>query len=219
MRFVSRFATVILWALAVFSILAGALGVASMTGFARLATVSDGTAAPVAFSGSLAIAVQKNSSDVQVGDMLLVGAHSAGGSTLGEVIAVGETDAGNVSVMLKAPGLTMPDEWSYELGTRTYEELFSVPLIGYPLSFFENLDLPVLTVILAGVLIIMLLILFKRAFFQRPEKDEKHWFARLEPKQDDHALEELGAMFTEAGIQAPEIVVEEDTSWTRRRRA
>lgn len=219
MRFLSRFASVILWALAVISLLAGALGIASILGVARLATVSDGSSAPVAFAGSLAVAIQQDSSTVKVGDFLLVGAHTAGGSTLGEVIAVEKTEDGGPSVLLKAPGLTMPDEWSYELGSHTYKQQFAVPLIGYPLSLFEMTGLPVVAVIISGLLIVILLFVFRRFLFKRPPADEEHWFAKLKDESDGLELERFGELFVEAGAPAPEIFIEEDTSWIRRRRA
>lgn len=219
MRFLSRFASVILWSLAIVAFLAGALGVASILGVARLATLSDGSAAPAAFAGSLAVAIQQDSSDVKVGDFLLVGAHSAGGSTLGEVIAVEKTAEGNPSVLLKAPGLTMPDEWSYELGSHTYKQQFAVPLLGYPLALFEKAGLPALIAIISGVVISVLLFLFRRFLFQRNEVDGERWFAKLEDESDGLELERFGELFVEAGAPAPKILTKEDTSWTRRRRA
>lgn len=113
----------------------------------------------------------------------------------------------------------MPDEWSYELGSHTYKQQFAVPLIGYPLSLFEKTGLPVVAVIISGLLIVVLLFVFRRFLFKRPPADEEHWFAKLKDESDGLELERFGELFVEAGAPAPEIFIEEDTSWTRRRRA
>lgn len=218
MKILSRFASVILWGVAIFSLLLALLGVTSFFGLTRMATVTDGSSAPVAFAGSLAVAIQKDSSTVENGDFLLVGAHTAGGSTLGEVIAVERAD-GETSVLLKAPGLTMPDEWSYDLGVKTYEQLFAVPLIGYPVALMESSGLPFLMAILLGLGVVVLLFLYRRLLFKGPAPDEEHWFAKLEKGGDGLELERFGEIFEDAGAPAPQIITEEDTSWTRRRRA
>lgn len=203
MRFFRRSASALLWLVTIFALAVGALGIASLTGLARLSTVSDNSAAPVAFEGSLAVALREESSEVRVGDLLLIGAHSAGGSTLGEVISLDEEKDGARSVVLKAPNRVTHDQWSYELGAHTYKQQFSVPLVGYVFAFIQTHDKSTFVTGFAGVALITLLVFFRVAFFKKRTKRSKFWSPVEVP--NDHALEELAEIFTEAGVDAPEV--------------
>lgn len=208
MRFFRRSASALLWLVTIVALALGVLGVASITGFARLSTVSDNSAAPVAFEGSLAIALREESSDARVGDFLLLGAHSAGGSTLGEVISLDEESDGTRSVILKAPNRITHDQWSYELGEHTYKQQLAVPLVGYPFAFIQAHDKSVFITVFAGVALIVLLVIFRTTMFKKRAKRSKFWSPVEVP--NDHALEELTEIFSEAGAEVPQVSAYEE---------
>lgn len=208
MRFFRRSASALLWLVTIFALALGALGAASITGFARLSTVSDDSAAPVAFDGSLAVALREESSEVRVGDFLLLGAHSTGGSTLGEVISLDEGADGTHSVILKAPNRVTHDQWSYELGHYTYKQQFAVPLIGYVFSFIQAHDKATFVTILVGAVLVTLLVLFRVSLFKKRSKRRKFWSPVEVP--NDHAFDELAEIFTDAGAEAPKMSTYDD---------
>lgn len=215
MKFLGRFSSWILWGFAIVALAASAVAVGSMLSYFRIATVTDSSASPVAFDGSLAIAIQRESDTVQLGDVLLIGAHSSG-TTIGEVVAV-ESQGQQISVLLQAPGLPTPDPWSYELSTYTYELFVAIPLLGYVYSSFEAFGLPWLFVGLSVLITAAALVLVRKTFFREPPEGEQAWFASI-PEHHEPNLELLSEIFVHAGAEAPTITTQEDTSWSRRRR-
>lgn len=202
MATLNRVFAVLLWALASFALILGTLGAVSASDMLRFATVSDNSAAPLASDGSLAIAMRVAADTVHKGDLVLVGAHSAQGATLGEVVDITTSKAGNRSVTLKAPNRVNPDQWSYELGASTYKAVLAVPLIGKVFALANRNMNPWLFGVLSALLSIVVLVVVRFAIFARADHDSDRWFKKL-PKGYQDSVDNLIGYFTEQGLEAP----------------
>ena len=202
MRFMRSTASALLWALALFALAAGALGTASVTGFARIATVSDDSAAPVAHAGSLAVAIRQDTAQIERGDFLLVGARTPGGAILGEVVEI-EGAGAERSVILRAPNRTLPDQWSYELGEHSYTQQFAVPLLGYPFDYIQSHGAALPVTLFGGAALVALLVAYRYGLFAKREKGTGFWAPR--PPARHLGIEEVAELFEEIGAEGPSI--------------
>jgi len=203
MKLRNKLPAVIFWIVAVSSILFGVLALASALGYVRFAVISDGSAAPLAFKGSLEIAQQVPTSSIKEGDVILVGSHDAGGSTLGQIIHVDKADNGSAIVTLKAPAFETPDEWNYELSGITHKHLLSVPFLGDPLNKISDSPFPTLLIGFLSLLFLAMVVALRIYGFKSNDKDTDPWFKKLEPFSKENQITVLSDLFEEKGYPLP----------------
>lgn len=195
-----RVFSVLLWTVSVVVLLAGVISAVSLTELVRFATITDNSSSPSAPSGSLEFAVRTPTKDVKIGDTILVGAHAEQGATLGQIADLTRNN-GVTAVELKGSNRSVPDQWSYELGDTTYTHVAAIPLIGSMLAWGSELNFWLFAALTAA-LMLAIVVIFRYALFEKPERNTDHWFKRLErPERDD--LVRLAGYFEERGLDAP----------------
>lgn len=180
-----RIFSVCLWIVVTVMLVFSGIGVASTTGVLRISSVSDDSASPLIPSGSLDIAVKTLSKNVKKGDVILVGAHSDKGSTLGKVIALSQDRDRGVSVTLKAPNRSTPDQWNYELGNSTYSHVVAIPFAGKIFSLTNKILNPWIIGALAALFVWFILAVLRNTLFSPPEVDRDRWFKKINANDQD----------------------------------
>jgi hypothetical protein len=210
----SRVFSVLLWTLTAFVLTLGVLGTISATELLRFATISDDSSSPTVPNGSLELAMRVPTKEIAVGDVLLVGAHSAQGSTLGEVIDVAKDDSG-VAITLKGTNRAVPDQWSYELGATTYKHVVAIPFIGHLYALASTFLNPWVFGALMAALVIVLLSVARANWFAKAAPTGDRWFKKLDDSDDDN-VDEMLSYFAVPGEDAPQPYVKKKRRWSKR---